>query len=506
MSFLSFGEKSFNVLKKLGKGSYGNVYLVEENGTKYALKVIPTSTREGIRSLRELDIMSRLSHPYLMNAKTIVASINGTNNEETQKMGILMDLAERDLHTAMYDKSLSFKERLIIMKQVTLGLQFLHQENYLHLDIKPLNILLFKGNIGKLSDFGLALRTEDGKYKNYPLEIVTVSHRSYNILKGDRHYTAADDIWALGMTLFEVLSGGYSLFSELSDENYISKNVLRIIEEKLAPSNIDRTLNRYFSHFQKKTRFIIISLIKRMLSFDVKLRPTTNEILSSPLFANVKIIAYPEILKTPINKPIVCNELVYEGFDVLVRLSTRIPIKLETFFLAADIYQRSLAYRQPITGNWTQDYANTVFQSCLSLYMAIKMIESYFADINVITQLAGNLFSPKYLIVGESILVNSFGGKIYPDNFFTNSTTFERLEEGFNLSRDCHIYSKINFVKWKSLNDSEANEVKDKKKIYENKWGEFIPFLIQTKYYTHLTDATLSYIPILFAQDLNRKL
>jgi hypothetical protein len=108
--------------------------------------------------------------------------------------------------------------------------------------------------------------------------------------------------------------------------------------------------------------------------------------------------------------------------------------------------------------------------------------------------------------------------KIYPDNFFTNSTTFERLEEGFNLSRDCHVYSKINFVKWKSLNDFEANEIKHgneaneaneankAKKIYENKWGEFIPFLIQTKYYTYLTDPTLSYIPILFAQDLNRKL
>lgn len=504
MQSLSLGGRNFNISKKLGKGSYGHVYQVNEQGKEYALKVIQTKFIEGIKSLRELDIMSRLSHPYLMHARDIVAE----SSSKLTQVGILMDLAERDLHTAMYDKELLISERLEILKSITSGLSFLHASDYLHLDIKPLNILLFKNNIARLSDFGLALRTQDAtKYKDYPIEIITVSHRSYNVLKGDRHYTIADDIWALGITFFEVLSGGYSLFSQLSNAEYTSENVLKIIEEKLSITNINATLNSYFFRLKGKVKKQAVSLIKSMLAFDPSLRPNTSQVLSSPLFSNVVlkkgqgINSQGTIVNDPINKPIACNELIYEGFDILVRLSTRISIKLETFFLAADIYQRSLAYRQPITGNVNKDYNNTVFHACVSLYMAIKMIESYFADIDVITRLAGDLFSPEYLLKGEAALVNSFRGKIYPNNFFTNSTTFRRLEEGFNLSYNCHLYRKINFKEWRTLNDAEAS--KHPEQIYKDKWGLFIPFLIKVKYYSYLTDATLSYIASLYQKDIS---
>ena len=505
MQSLSLGGRNFNISKKLGKGSYGHVYQVNEQGKEYALKVIQTKFIEGIKSLRELDIMSRLSHPYLMHARDIVAE----SSSKSTQVGILMDLAERDLHTAMYDKELLISERLEILKSITSGLSFLHASDYLHLDIKPLNILLFKNNIARLSDFGLALRTQDvneKKYKDYPIEIITVSHRSYNVLKGDRRYTIADDIWALGITFFEVLSGGYSLFSKLSDVEYTSENVLKIIEEKLSLVNIDATLNSYFFSLKGKIKRQAINLIKSMLAFDPLLRPNTSQVLASPLFSDVVLRAKEgTIVNDPINKPIACNELIYEGFDILVRLSTRISIKLETFFLAADIYQRSLAYRQPIKGNANKDYTNTVFHACVSLYMAIKMIESYFADIDVITRLAGDLFSPEYLLKGEAALVNSFRGKIYPNNFFTNSTTFRRLEEGFNLSYNCHLYRKINFKEWKALNDVEASKHKNKnpEQIYLDKWGLFIPFLIKVKYYSYLTDATLSYIASLYQHDLS---
>lgn len=500
MQPFSLGGRTFNISKKLGKGSYGNVYQVEEEGKQYALKLIRTKFIEGIKSLRELDIMARLSHPYLMHAYDIVSD----TVKNTTQVGILMELAQRDLYTAMYDKRLLLIDRLHILQQVTSGLSFLHESDYLHLDVKPLNILLFANNVAKLSDFGLALRTEkmpDGtKYKDYPLETITISHRSYNVLKGDRHYTIADDIWALGITFFEVLSGGHSLFSELSNKDYSKENVLKVIEKKLSPSNIDTTLNSYFFRLNKKVRRQAVTLIKTMLNFNPLLRPDTNKILTSPLF-QARVFKKGIILADRINKPIICNELVYEGFDILVRLSTRISIKIETFFLAADIYQRTLAYRQALTEHVDKDYLNTVFHACVCFYMAIKMIESYFADIDIITKLAGNLFAPEYLLKGETALVNSLRGQIYPNNFFTNSTTFRRLEEGFNLSHNCHIYRKINFQKWKILNDEEVN--KDESQVY-NKWGQFIPFLLKIKYYSYLTDGTLSYILPLYQNDLNQ--
>lgn len=496
MDNIVIGGKSFEKIRKLGKGSFGNVYEVNYDDELFALKIIKNPAKQGIVSLRELDIMSRLEHPNLAGAELIVSEyIEKTKKKSLAKVGILMQMAEKDLHKAMYDKNFSTDSRLEILEQITEGLSFLHDCNYLHLDIKPANILMFDDNlVAKLTDFGLALRMNGEKYIDYPIEIMTITHRSINILNGSRRYTIADDIWALGMTFFEVLSKGKSLFSKLKKEEYTRKNIIKIINEKLSSENIDLTLNAYLGKLKNKEN--LINLLKQMFQFDPKLRPNTKTILSNFFISynsSGKIIV-PKILP-----PIFCNEMIYDGFDVLTRMSAKVPIHLETFFLAVDIYQRSLANRHPLIGNWREDYNNTVFQAALSLYMAVKTIEPFFADPEVITELAGNLFPSKYLIIGEAALVNAWGGMIYPDNLFTNSTTYDRLHKAFEISRNCHIYRKIDIVEWKILNDDEA---KSGAKVYLEKWGDFLSFLKNSSYYDNFKDVTFSYISDLYNKDL----
>lgn len=492
MDEIVIGGESFLPVKKLGKGSYGQVYKVEWKEEEYALKVIKNDPRHGIDSLRELDIVSRLNHPNLMKAELIAAEYIEKKKKGFTKVGILMDIADRDLWSAIHDEDLTYDDKLSILNQITQGLHFLHSSHYLHMDIKPLNILL-TGKNAKLTDFGLALRMNGKGYVDYPLGLMTLDHRSINVLRGDRRYTVADDIWSLAITFFEVLTGR-NLFSRLKKKNFDIKHVLKIIEDKLSGENIDLTLHKNLRGVQDQTKWV--NLLKRMLEFDPEDRPNTNEILSSSLFKKFPRVE-GTINPTPILSPTFCNELAYDGFDALVRISGRIPMKLETFFLASNIYQRSLAHRHPLTGNVKVDYDKTIYQAALSIYLAVKFNEAYFADVKKITELAKNRFDSNDLYIGEAALTNAWGGKFYPDNLFTVSTTTERLKEAFEVSRDCHLYRYLDVKKWGELNDEEMTVAN----VYEDKWGQFLPFLKITDYYGYIMSGNEDYIKEVYQMD-----
>lgn len=497
MKEIVINGKKFVVLKKLGKGSFGKVYKVEYLGNNFALKIIKSKSTEGVKALRELDIMARIDHPNLMKAEKIIAEyIEKTSKKGKDKsfsrVGVLMELANRDLHNANYDDSFSLTERLNILKQITEGVSFLHESHYLHLDIKPANILLFNDDrIGRLTDFGLSLRLNGERYRDFPIEIITITYRSINILSGEKRYTEADDIWSLGITFLEILSGK-CLFRHLKKGEDTNENIIKVITEKLSPKTIDDTLDKSLPSLNNKEK--IISLLKQMLDFNSRNRPSAASVLQSLSFIPLFEGKVAKVSRLP---PLNCNVLAYEGFDILVRLSTRIPIKLETFFLAADLYQRSLANSHQTTGKWSQDYKNIAFQASLALYMAIKMIEPFFADTKIISDLTDNLFSEKYLIIGETIMINAWGGAIYPDNLFTNSKTLARLNEALEISKNCHVYYRLDFPEWGKLDQQEAVT----SEVYSNKWGDFLPFFLESSYYDNFSDLTRSYISKIYNED-----
>ena len=487
--------KSFKKVKKLGKGSYGNVYLVEKNGKRYALKVIKTRLKQGVESLKELDIMSRIKHPYINRAEKILSNID--DSKEKMKVGILMEPASKDLHGVLRDKKVKIPERLEILRQITSGLDFLHSANYFHMDLKPSNILMF-GKDAKISDFGLALVTEekDGeKVKEYPNRLMTVDHRSINVLQGDRNYTYADDVWSLGITFLELLAYGNPLFVDFHSRDYTKENVLKVYFKKLNSAVISKNLNLYLSHLEPDIRREAVNLISRMLSFSPQNRPTPREVLESPLFMKIYENGYLE--NATFYPPKSCDLYTYEGFDALVRISLRILISTETFFLAADLYQRSFAIRQPLVGKDETDYGNIVFHAALSLYMAIKMIEPYYPDKGKIAELSGNRFPKDLLSTGESLTINLLGGKIYSDNFFTNSSTKRRLLSSFELLRNCRVYRDVDLNEWKRMNDEEERN--------EGGFDKYIPFkdfIVSTKYYSNFEDSSdRSYIQKLYETD-----
>ena len=225
---ITIGNVFFKVSAKLGEGSYGSVYRVsiDDSGKEYALKVIKNAAKEGIKSLRELDIMARINHPNIAKAEMIVVDYIEKITKKKKKIkyitriGILMEIAEKDLYKALFSKTFTPEKALDVLKQVCLGCKFLHESNYLHLDIKPLNILIYPNNIARITDFGLSLHTNEKRQVSFPVKLMTIDHRSPNILKGGTEYSEADDVWSLGITFLDVLSKGKSLFSDFKKKRF----------------------------------------------------------------------------------------------------------------------------------------------------------------------------------------------------------------------------------------------------------------------------------------------
>ncbi len=88
---------------------------------------------------------------------------------------------------------------LDIVRQVLLGLQYLHSRNICHRDIKPSNLILDDKGTLKIVDFGFAIKSE-GKLKNI---CGTLNYMAPELLKLGQDYDgAAADIWAVGIVLY----------------------------------------------------------------------------------------------------------------------------------------------------------------------------------------------------------------------------------------------------------------------------------------------------------------
>jgi serine/threonine protein kinase len=474
---ITLGDKQIDLIKSLGQGTYGSVYLIRYGEGLKAIKIISTGKDEGIKSLLEIDVMGKLIHPNLVRLRGVLVGI-----DLIVKVGLVMDLASTDLQRLMIDPMLTTKERIKILHDVGKGLKFLHDSNYIHLDLKPMNVLIFgtgtgKDRIAKITDFGISLLLENNHEKYYPAELVTVTHRAPEIFKGNYTYTRKSDIWSLGIIFLEVLSGGKQIY-----KTYTKTNVLKTIKTLFNPRAIDKTLNKYLVNLDLNTKKYAIPLIKTMLSFNPYERPDINTILSNPLFDsnsnNTNNNNYDDgivVYNRPL-RPRQCDVIYYFGFDYMFRKALKLPIRLETFFLASDIYQRALAYAHELSGDFKKDWPNVALLALTSLFMAIKMIEIFKPDMQ---KISGEGITYDDIVKTEGALVQLFGGVIYPKNLFTETNGHKSLLKVFEALRNCNLYYRVDLEEWKRMNTTNPEP-------YYNKYIPFIDFAKDTQYYKRM--------------------
>ncbi|CAG5136281.1 unnamed protein product, partial [Candidula unifasciata] len=190
-------------LDLIGQGSFGQVYKGRKKFTSQivALKCIPKggkSEKELKNLRREIDIMRGLKHDNIIE----LLDSYDTDSE----IVVVTECAEGELFQILEDDlSLPEEQVQVIAAQLVSALHYLHSHRILHRDLKPQNILLGKGGIIKLCDFGFArgIRTNTVVFtsiKGTPL------YMSPELVE-EKPYDHTADLWALGCILYELFVG-----------------------------------------------------------------------------------------------------------------------------------------------------------------------------------------------------------------------------------------------------------------------------------------------------------
>ncbi|KAF7086108.1 hypothetical protein CFC21_089451 [Triticum aestivum] len=188
----------------IGSGSFGSVYeAISDDGFFFAVKEVSLldqgiNAKQRIVQLEhEVSLLSRLEHDNIVQ-------YYGTDKEDG-KLYIFLELVTQGSLAALYQKyCLQDSQVSAYTRQILNGLNYLHQRNVLHRDIKCANILVDANGLVKLADFGLA--KEMSILSQARSSKGTVFWMAPEVAKAKPHGPPAD-IWSLGCTVLEMLTG-----------------------------------------------------------------------------------------------------------------------------------------------------------------------------------------------------------------------------------------------------------------------------------------------------------
>jgi p90 ribosomal S6 kinase len=196
----------FELLKVLGEGSFGKVFLVRkvvgaDNGRLYAMKVLKKATlkvRDRHRTKMERNILVDVEHPFIVKLHYAFQTAG--------KLYLILDfLRGGDLFSRL-SKEVMFTEEDVkfYLAELALALNHLHSLGIIYRDLKPENVLLDADGHIALTDFGLSkLPLEEGKAYSF---CGTVEYMAPEVVNRKGHSFAAD-WWSFGVLMFEMLTG-----------------------------------------------------------------------------------------------------------------------------------------------------------------------------------------------------------------------------------------------------------------------------------------------------------
>ncbi|XP_013764512.1 ribosomal protein S6 kinase alpha-6 [Pundamilia nyererei] len=197
----------FELLKVLGQGSFGKVFLVRkllgpDAGQLYAMKVLKKASlkvRDRVRTKMERDILVEVNHPFIVKLHYAF--------QTEGKLYLILDfLRGGDVFTRL-SKEVMFTEEDVkfYLAELALALDHLHNLGIVYRDLKPENILLDEAGHIKLTDFGLSKESVDADKKAYSF-CGTVEYMAPEVVNR-RGHTQSADWWSLGVLMFEMLTG-----------------------------------------------------------------------------------------------------------------------------------------------------------------------------------------------------------------------------------------------------------------------------------------------------------
>ena len=200
----------YRIVSLLGAGGMGEVYLADDTelGRQVALKLVQRGLpRAGVvRHLRqEARILAGLNHPNIARLYGVGATPDGTPF-------FIMEYVEgKRLDDFCRGRGLTINERLELFRKVCAAVSYAHQHLVIHRDLKPANIRVTPEGEPKLLDFGIAKLLDAGEEPPAGETLtmagmMTPDYASPEQIRGEM-MTTASDIYALGVLLYELLTG-----------------------------------------------------------------------------------------------------------------------------------------------------------------------------------------------------------------------------------------------------------------------------------------------------------
>ena len=197
-------RKSIQLVKKLGAGELGEIWMGRWNGTtEVAVKILRLGVMNANDFLAEANLMKKLRHPKLIQLWGVCTTEKPLYIvTELMKHGSLLDYLQKG-----EGRRLKLPELIDIGAQVANGMAYLESQHYIHRDLAARNVLIGEGNIVKVGDFGLARLIVDDHYSakegtKFPVKWTAPEAALFN------RFTIKSDVWSYGVFLTELVTHG----------------------------------------------------------------------------------------------------------------------------------------------------------------------------------------------------------------------------------------------------------------------------------------------------------
>ncbi|KAG7230577.1 hypothetical protein INR49_025294 [Caranx melampygus] len=211
---------------ELGSGNFGcvkkGVLKTDSGQIDVAIKVLKSDNEKLVKEemMREAEIMHQLSNPFIVRMLGLCNAENLMLVMEMASAGPLNKFLSSNKDTV------NAENIVMLMHQVSMGMKYLEEKNFVHRDLAARNVLLVNQQFAKISDFGLskALGADDNYYKartagKWPLKWYAPECINYH------KFSSKSDVWSFGITMWEAFSYGGKPYKKMK-----GPEVIRFIE------------------------------------------------------------------------------------------------------------------------------------------------------------------------------------------------------------------------------------------------------------------------------------
>lgn len=432
---VTYNIDNYRILDLISRNSGSSVYHVEiikeysnhkhtfKLKNEYAMKIVKGDNIFELGDFVECDFVNQLDHPSIIKSYDTFVH---RENDKSNGYCIVMPLAKCSIYTIVFNSvQIASETKLDFMYQLITGVNYLHQNDIVHGDLKPNNILMYQTDgkyIIKIADFGTSARviTSTGKVgvrttPGYnPPEILKES--CHNSMSRDIQYLGCFeiDIWSLGMIFLEICRQKRIFNSYMFDDDMLML----------------KTINNYLdSDWKSESIFTGIiedapSLLERMLDRNPETRITIQEVLNHPIFEIYRKISISDSL-SPSNSTLSSiskdNIISSHNRDTIIDWMEDVIDDYfssgHELFLAIDIFDRYiqiLSSKNPNNAE-TKKTQRKLYQlyAIVAINLSSWLVSNCMLSINDYIKLTNNIYTNDQFNDSTFQILTSLNWKIY---------------------------------------------------------------------------------------------